>query len=72
MLINIRPEAELDIAIGYDWYEAELPGLGIEFIEALEEAISRIAADPLHYDVSRSWYSPKTAKEISLRRVLPF
>ncbi len=28
-VLNIRPEAELDIAIGYDWYEAELPGLGI-------------------------------------------
>lgn len=31
----IRPEAELDIRDAFEWYEAQTPGLGSEFIRAI-------------------------------------
>ena len=33
--LAIAPEAELDIAEGYDWYESRRMGLGEDFLSSL-------------------------------------
>jgi plasmid stabilization system protein ParE len=47
--LNVRPEAELDIATAFGWYESELRGLGIQFLDALDDAFEKIAENPLQY-----------------------
>ena len=54
----LRPEAEEDLAVAFDWYEAQQSGLGEKFVAEIERVISRIAAQPLsgpvvHEDVRR-------------------
>jgi len=55
----IEPAAEEDIFIGYRWYEERHVGLGIMFLEALEELFDQIIENPKLYvesipDVRRS------------------
>jgi plasmid stabilization system protein ParE len=45
----VRPEAESDIAEGFDWYEAKRPGLGIEFFAAVDNAFLTIQQHPLAF-----------------------
>jgi len=45
----IRPEAELDIQDAFEWYEAQTPGLGSEFIRAVDTCLSGIGRNPLTY-----------------------
>jgi plasmid stabilization system protein ParE len=47
--VFIRRAAELDLMRAEDWYEAQQPGLGHEFREAVDATIARIAANPLAY-----------------------
>ena len=47
----VRPEAERDFAEAFDWYETQKPGLGTEFINAVEDAISTIQISPLAFAV---------------------
>lgn len=44
-----RAETDIDIAMG--WYENQRQGLGIEFLNCLEEAGSRILESPELYSV---------------------
>lgn len=44
-----RPEAEAEIAQAVDWYETRRPGLGAEFLHALDEALARLALNPKSY-----------------------
>lgn len=32
----IRPEAEADLSEAFEWYETRVPGLGLEFVRAIE------------------------------------
>jgi len=48
-VLNIRPEAESDIAVAFDWYETEYSGLGVQFFDTLSESFERITSNPLHY-----------------------
>ncbi len=55
----VEPEAETDILDGYIWYENREEGLGSRFIEELESAFNRVAANPMSYqeaepDIRRS------------------
>jgi plasmid stabilization system protein ParE len=43
----VRPEAESDFTQAFDWYEVRKPGLGFEFIEAVDHALSTIQKNPL-------------------------
>ena len=53
----LRPEAELDIAEARGWYDEQRPGLGDEFVEAVEKAFQRIRDFPT--DSRRHvWRSP--------------
>jgi plasmid stabilization system protein ParE len=45
----VRQEAEADIADAYRWYEAQQPGLGHDFLDAVESVFERIAEQPLRY-----------------------
>jgi plasmid stabilization system protein ParE len=45
------PAAEADIQQAFDWYEAREPGLGVDFLERVEEAAAKISANPFQYQV---------------------
>ena len=45
--IDFLPEAELEIEGAYIWYERQRPGLGIQFLLALDAALMRAAESPL-------------------------
>ena len=45
----VRQEAEADIADAYRWYEAQRPGLGQDFVDAVGSAFERIIEQPLRY-----------------------
>ena len=42
----IREEAHQEILESYNWYEEQLPGLGEEFLLAVEGCLKRIAKKP--------------------------
>jgi plasmid stabilization system protein ParE len=49
--LYLRPEAEADILVGRDWYDRGRPGLGDEFVESLENLLSRIQESPALFAV---------------------
>ena len=42
----IEPEAEDDLANAYDWYEEQRPGLGIDFLNCIEDVFRRLRVTP--------------------------
>lgn len=48
--VNIQPAAVTDVEEAALWYEAQEPGLGIEFILALDASIDLAVAAPHHYE----------------------
>lgn len=42
--VQIRPAASRDLIDAIDWYEAQIPGLGVRFFEEFEQVVSRIEA----------------------------
>jgi plasmid stabilization system protein ParE len=57
--IVLGPEAEADLQEARDWYEAQRPGLGGDFIKEVDAAFQRLAAAPqrlpkLHGDLRRA------------------
>jgi plasmid stabilization system protein ParE len=46
------PEADDDIAESYDFYEGREPGLGEEFLRAVEACVRRIQRHPEMYPVA--------------------
>jgi plasmid stabilization system protein ParE len=49
--LTIRPEAETDLAEAFEWYEARVPGLGLEFIHTVERLFNSIIRNPQAYPV---------------------
>ena len=47
----VRIEAEMDIQTGYFRYENEVPGLGVQFLNAVDDGFNRISDNPLHYAI---------------------
>lgn len=47
----IRAEAELDIQEAFEWYEAQAPELGSEFIRAVDTCLSGIGRNPLAHPI---------------------
>jgi toxin ParE1/3/4 len=45
----VRPDAEADIAAGYDWYEEQREGLGREFVEEVSTAIAAVQSEPQRF-----------------------
>ena len=49
--LRLRPRAELEAASAFEWYEARSPGLGTEFLRALDAALASIQRNPTMYPV---------------------
>ena len=47
----LTPEAEADLDGAFEWYEDQLPGLGDEFMAAVEQQFERILENPWLYQV---------------------
>jgi hypothetical protein len=47
--INVQPQAQADAEEAAVWYEAQRPGLGMEFILELDAALERAAESPVAY-----------------------
>jgi len=47
----VRPEAEKELAEAYEWYEAQVQGLGSDFLLHVEAAVSSLQRSPQSYPV---------------------
>ena len=52
LLSNVAADADIEAA--FEWYEAEQPGLGLEFIDEVRSAYTRILEGPFKYQELRS------------------
>lgn len=48
---QLTREAETDLAEAFDYYEAQLLGLGHEFVATVEEQLERVMDNPAQYQV---------------------
>jgi len=51
--LEIRPDALSDIAEAANWYDEREPGLGVEFVRAIREAIGSLSLNPLAHRLRR-------------------
>lgn len=51
MRLRYTDRALSDIDVAIEWYEAQQPGLGMRFLDALESQIKRISNYPLSYQL---------------------
>jgi plasmid stabilization system protein ParE len=54
--LAIAPDAELDIAEAYDWYEGRRAGLGEEFLSSVDACLESIRRRPEMYPVVHEGY----------------
>jgi plasmid stabilization system protein ParE len=59
----IRPEAEAELAEAFDWYERRVPGLGADFLAAVDAALEAVLSHPLQHPVVY-----KTVRRVLTRR----
>ena len=52
--LESHDSADADIEAAFSWYQAEQPGLGLEFLDELRTAYRRIVDNPLKYQELRS------------------
>lgn len=45
--LTVLPEAEQDISEAYRWYEERSPGLGSEFLRAMDGCLASIERNPI-------------------------
>ena len=62
-LLTVRKEAELDINIAFEYYEKQREGLGHDFLLCIEECMSKVERNPIHYKVIY-----KELRRIAVRR----
>lgn len=46
MEVRFRPEARVDIAGAFDWYQLARPGLGLDLLDEIDVALSKIIVAP--------------------------
>lgn len=46
MTVRFRTEAASDVSLARDWYDAQSPGLGDDFVASLEYAVDLVEALP--------------------------
>jgi len=44
--LNFHPQAAVELEEAFDWYETRSTGLGRRFVEAVDNALSRLSAQP--------------------------
>jgi plasmid stabilization system protein ParE len=55
LALIVQPEAELDINDAYAWYEERSEGLGEQFLDAIDKALTLVMREPtLFQSVHRS------------------
>lgn len=54
--LSVAPEAELDIAEAYRWYESRRAGLGEEFLSSVDACLERIRRQPESYATVHEMY----------------
>ena len=47
----VRPEAEADLQEAFDGYERHVPGLGADFLAAIDGAMNSMLSNPLQYPI---------------------
>jgi len=47
----LRPDAEAELTEAFEWYEARVPGLGLEFIRSVDSLLNSISRNPLSYPI---------------------
>jgi len=47
----VEPQAEAEIAEAAAWYEAQEAGLGADFVDEVEHALTRIERNPYQYQI---------------------
>lgn len=47
----IKSAAELDITGSVKWYDEKQQGLGLRFLNDLDQKLQKVKANPLHYQV---------------------
>lgn len=45
--IRFEPEADNELVAAFDWYEARRPGLGQDFVDAVDDALARLVELPV-------------------------
>jgi plasmid stabilization system protein ParE len=61
----VLPEAEEELRAALRWYEAKRPGLGLELIGVVDQALAAIAAMPHRFPV---WAADTKYRRAVLRR----
>lgn len=70
--VIVRPAAAADIDDAYQWYEAQRPGLGEEFLVALNATRDRVVEQPEALSRLAAGYPTRAHPEaLPLRPVLP-
>lgn len=49
--VRLREEAEHDLEEAASWYESQMPGLGHDFLDMVEQALDSVAQNPFYYPV---------------------
>ena len=62
----IKPEAEQDLLDSSQWYEEQKEGLGLRFINSVEDKLMSIRKTPLHYQIKYK------ATRLALVRSFPY
>ena len=62
-ILSVRKEAELDINTAFEFYENQRIGLGYDFLLCIEECLSKIERNPVHYKIIY-----KDLRRIAVRR----
>jgi toxin ParE1/3/4 len=52
--VRFKPSAERDVTTAKRWYDEQAPGLGLEFLAAVDSAVSRITLNSEAWPVIRS------------------
>jgi plasmid stabilization system protein ParE len=50
--VVLRDEARAEFDEAFDWYEAQRPGLGVDFAERVQEVFDRISVTPQIHQVA--------------------
>jgi len=51
--VRFKSAADRDVESAFVWYEERSPGLGNEFLEEVDDAVTRIADNPHAYQIVR-------------------
>jgi hypothetical protein len=63
--VRLHPGASADLMAAGDWYEVQVPGLGLDLVEEFDRALDAIAERPATWPL---W--PGVGEEVGVRRFL--